>query len=68
MMPMFVSMQTIRRGVTEAPAEAANAGRIASRNGNAIVTPTPRKKARRDSGELLEVNAKFMGGARALIE
>ncbi len=42
---MFVSMQTIRRGGSGSLE--ANAEDIASSNGNAMVTPDPRKMVRR---------------------
>ena len=47
---MFVSMQTMRRGVALAVEAAPNAGSMASRNGSVRAMPVPRRKARRDNG------------------
>ena len=47
MIPMFVSMQTMRRGVATSAAAMAKRGSIASRNGSANVMPVPRRNVRR---------------------
>src|SRR5438552_1533180 len=55
MMPMFVSIATMRRGTAACVARAdtvLKTGSIASRKGSATVTPVPRRKVRRERDEL----------------
>ncbi len=47
MMPMFVSMQIMRRGFATSVAAVAKRGSIASRKGSASVMPAPRRNVRR---------------------
>jgi hypothetical protein len=63
MIPMFVSMATIRRGIAASLAfSAPNAGIMASSKGRDMAIPAPLSSVRRDSGRGECGLEKSMGG------